>query len=257
MIMGQEFHYGYFDRPGITLEQATAALTEQMLARASIAGGDRVLDVGCGTGRQACDLASSADAHVLGISTSATGVAAARELAERRVVSGARFEQRDGARNGLEAESFDVLWVLESSHPMRDRKALLDECVRVLVPGGRLVLCDLIRKREIPFVELRARRQEFATLRAAFGDAHMEPLESYTSALQEVGMEIADAVDISEQTYPTLAAWRSNVGLHDAVLRELLSGQEVDGFVEATRILESLWNDGTLGYGILSGVKGP
>ena len=256
LIMGEEFHYGFFESPATPLEQATAALTEQMRNRARITSGDRVLDVGCGTGRQACDLAAAFDVSVLGITTSASGVAAAAGLAvDRGLASAARFEQRDGADNGLPDASFDVVWVLESSHLMRDRTALLRECARVLAPHGRLVLCDIIRKREIPFVEVRARREHFATLRSAFGDAHMEPLESYTSALTELGMTVTDSSDISEQTRPTFAAWRSNVHAHRTALDHLLHARALEDFVSATEILESFWQDETLGYGILAALK--
>jgi 27-O-demethylrifamycin SV methyltransferase len=255
LIMGEEFHYGYFHAPDVTLDEATAALTDQMLERAAIATGERVLDVGCGTGRQACDLAADHGASVLGITTSATGVKAATELAAARGLGDVAFERRDGTDNGLEDGRFDVVWALESSHLMRDRPALLGECVRVLAPGGRLVLCDIIRKREIPFAEVRARRQDFATLRAAFGDAHMEPLDAYTSTLEELGMSITDAADITTPTLPTFAAWRANLEAHEAGLHDLLGQQGVQDFAQATRILESFWLDGTLGYGILAAVK--
>jgi 27-O-demethylrifamycin SV methyltransferase len=255
LIMGEEFHYGYFETPDTTLEQATAALTGRMRAAARIASGDRILDVGCGTGRQSTDLAAGAGASVLGITTSASGVAAATALAAQRGLTSARFAQRDGTDNGLEQQSFDVVWVLESSHLMRDRQALLRECVRVLVPGGRLVLCDIIRKREIPFAEVRARRNDFATLRAAFGDAHMEPLPRYASTLQELGMTVTESADISIQTLPTFAAWRANIAAHRAALLGLLGELGVDEFVRSTHVLEAFWRDDTLGYGIISAAK--
>jgi 27-O-demethylrifamycin SV methyltransferase len=255
LIMGEEFHYGYFQAPDVALDEATAALTAQMLERAAIATGESVLDVGCGTGRQACDLAADHDAFVLGITTSSTGVEAATELAASRGLERVTFEQRDGTDNGLEDGRFDVVWALESSHLMRDRPALLGECVRVLAPGGRLVLCDIIRKREIPFAEVRARRQDFATLRAAFGDAHMEPLDAYTSTVEELGMGVTDATDITTPTLPTFAAWRANLETHEAAVHDLLGQQGVQDFAQATRILESFWLDGTLGYGILAAVK--
>jgi 27-O-demethylrifamycin SV methyltransferase len=255
LIMGEEFHYGFFAAPGTPLDEATAALTGQMLERAGIAPAARVLDVGCGTGRQSCDLAADLGASVLGITTSAGGVAAATALAAERGLDGARFEQRDGTDNGLPDASFDVVWALESSHLMRDRRALLSECVRVLAPGGRVVLCDIIRKREIPFAEVRALRDDFATLRAAFGDAHMEPLERYASTLEELGMTVTDATDVSAETLPTFAAWRANVEAHAPDLQELLGLDGVEDFVRATHILEAFWHDQTLGYGLLAARK--
>jgi 27-O-demethylrifamycin SV methyltransferase len=257
LIMGEEFHYGLFDTPTVPLEEATAALTAKMRDRAAIAAGDRVLDVGCGTGRQACELAEKLDARVLGITTSGRGVTAANELAAAGGVANARFEQRDGMDNGLESESFDVVWALESSHLMRDRPALLRECARVLAPEGRLVLCDIIRRREIPFAEVRARRKDFALLRDVFGDAHMEPLEAYTSTLNELGMAVTDSSDITQPTLPTFAAWRARVDQHESTLRDLIGAGAVEDFVEGTNILESFWIDGTLGYGILAAVKRP
>jgi 27-O-demethylrifamycin SV methyltransferase len=266
LIMGEEFHYGYFTTPRTPLPQATAALTRLMLEGARINVGDRVLDIGCGTGHQSCELAATERAHVLGITTSASGVQAATALAADRQLScpgpgpgpcpgSARFEQRDGTNTGLPDDSFDVVWVLESSHLMRDRAALLAECARVLAPGGRLVLCDIIRKREIPFREVRVRREDFGVLRAAFGDAHMEPLETYTSTLRTFGLKVTQSTDISTETLPTLAAWRANVETHRAAVQQLLGKRGVDDFVRATEILESFWHDQTLGYGLLAAAK--
>jgi 27-O-demethylrifamycin SV methyltransferase len=138
---------------------------------------------------------------------------------------------------------------------MRDRRALLGECARVLAPGGRLVLCDIIRKREIPFPEVRARMADFAVLRAAFGDAHMEPLENYCSTSVELGLTVSDCSDISRLTLPTFAAWRANVEAHEPALRGLLGDRGVDDFVAATHILEAFWHDESLGYGILAATK--
>jgi 27-O-demethylrifamycin SV methyltransferase len=257
LIMGAEFHYGYFASADTPLERATEALTGSMLQRAAIAAGDRVLDVGCGTGRQACDLAAGLGASVLGITTSASGVAAATALAAERGADGARFEQRDGTDNGLESEAFDVAWVLESSHLMRDKAALLHECVRVLGPGGRIALCDIIRRRDIPFLEVRRRREDFALLRRAFGDAHMESLGHYASTLAALGMDVTDATDISAPTQPTFAAWRANADAHEERLVDLIGDESLSDFVESTHVLEAFWKDETLGYGILAAVKAP
>jgi 27-O-demethylrifamycin SV methyltransferase len=252
LIMGAQFHYGFFEPAHAPLEQATEALTRCMLDRAAVGAGDRVLDVGCGTGRQSCDLAATFGASVLGITTSSSGVAAATALAADRGLGGAVFEQRDGTANGLDDGSFDVVWVLESSHLMRDKEALLRECVRVLAPEGRLVLCDIIRKRDIPFLEVRERREDFALLRRAFGDAHMEPLDDYTTTLARLGLTITDSTDISLPTLPTFAAWRANVDRHEDSVRQLIGDAGVHDFVESTHVLEAFWKDETLGYGILA-----
>ncbi len=257
LIMGEEFHYGYFEPQEIDIFSAAQALTREMVARARFTPGERVLDVGCGTGRQACDLVANHGVRVLGVTTSEAGVAAGRRLALERDLPDATFEVRDGTNNGLETGMFDVVWALESSHLMRDRDALLSECVRVLKPGGRIVLCDIIRRRTIPFAEVRARRDEFAVLREAFGDAHMLPLKNYVASLTELGMRIEDATDISAETRPTLAAWRANANDHAAEITPLIGQQGLADFVAATEVLDALWSDETLGYGILCASKSP
>ena len=255
LIMGEEFHYGLFESAETPLDRATEALTRSMLDRAAMGAGDRVLDVGCGTGHQSCDMVARLGVSAVGITTSPSGVEAATALAAARSLRGAVFEQRDGTDNGLDDNAFDVVWVLESSHLMRDKPALLRECVRVLAPDGRLVLCDIMRRREIPFPEVRARREDFALLRRAFGDAHMEPLDAYTSTLAALDMTVTDASDISQPTLPTFAAWRANVDTHEDTLRDLIGDAGVHDFVESTHVLEGFWRDQTLGYGILAAVK--
>lgn len=255
LLLGEELHYGLFTTGEEPLARATAALTEAMIDAARLGPGLSVLDVGCGSGAPACRLAQEHGVEVLGITTSAVGVAAATSRARGLGLDGARFEQRDGTANGLPDASFDRVWVMESSHLMPDREALVAECARVLRPGGRMVLCDLVRRREIPFLELRSRRREFAVLRAAFGAARMDPLSSYASLAAAHGLEVDLQRDITAETRPTFARWLANTESHRAEVTGILGEQSVAEFEESCRILEAFWDDGTLGYGILAAGK--
>jgi 27-O-demethylrifamycin SV methyltransferase len=138
---------------------------------------------------------------------------------------------------------------------MAAREALIAECARVLRPGGRLVLCDLIRHRDIPFQEVRARRGEFGTLRDAFGDARMDPLDSYLAMAKAHGLTIEVATDLTDATRPTFDRWRANVVQHRAELTGLLGEDGVQAFERSTDILEAFWRDGTLGYGLFAASK--
>lgn len=255
LLLGEELHYGVFESGRESLPEATAALTTRMIDAARFAPGQRVLDVGCGTGAPACRLVADQGVDVLGITTSEVGVAAARDRALSAGLDGATFEQRDGTDNGLPDESFDRVWVLESSHLMQDRQALIRECARVLRPGGRMVLCDVIRRREIPFLELRERRHEFAVLRSAFGAARMDPLELYAELAEGAGMIVDTAQDLTSHTLPTFASWQANLDHHRDQVTDLIGKASVDTFQESINILEAFWKDGTLGYGLLSSEK--
>lgn len=255
MLLGDELHYGVFAEGDESLPVATAALTALMIDGAELAPGLDVLDVGCGSGAPACQLVSEFGVRVVGITTSGVGVAAARQRAESLGLPDATFEQRDGTDNQLPDASFDRVWVLESSHLMRERDRLVAECARVLRPGGRVVLCDLVKHRDIGFQEVRDRREEFAVLRAAFGDAHMHSLDYYSSAFAAAGLEVERVLDLTDATLPTFDRWRENARVHHDSVVSLIGTDGLEAFVRSCDILESLWRDGTFGYGLVVATK--
>lgn len=256
LLLGEELHYGVFPRGDEPLEVATAELTERMIAAADLRAGQSVLDVGCGTGTQACRLAERFGVHVLGITTSEVGVESARARAHAAgVADRVRFEVADGTENLLPTGAFDRVWVLESSHLMRDRGALVAECARVLRPGGRFALCDLVRRREIPFQEVRARRAQFETLRDAFGDARMEPLATYRDLARRAGLVVDTVEDLTTQTLPTFDRWRRNATAHAVDVVRDLGEDGLAAFLRSTHLLEGFWLDGTFGYGLIAAAK--
>lgn len=255
LLLGDELHYGVFRKGDEPLDVATEQLTRMMVDAAQLSPGITVLDVGCGSGTQACRLANEFDARVLGITTSEVGVQAARARTASEGVKGVSFELRDGTANGLADDHFDRVWVLESAHLMRERGRLLDECVRVLRSGGRVVLCDLIRHRDIPFEEVRERRRDFMTLREAFGDAHFEPLAYYATQLAARGVAVDHCEDLTAVTLPTFDRWRKNAHAHADEVRDALGAAGLSAFEQSCDILEGLWRDGTFGYGLVAGTK--
>lgn len=255
LLLGEELHYGYFVSGDEALDVATSQLTDQMIDAARFAPGQQVLDVGCGTGTPACRLVRDCGVDVLGITTSEVGVAAATERARAAGLPGARFEIRDGTDNQLPGASFDRVWVMESSHLMPERQALLSESARVLRPGGRLVLCDIIRRREIPFAELKQRRREFAVLRAAHGAARMDPLSDYATYASNAGLTDIVTRDISDETLATFDRWQAQLDKNRVQVTELLGVQGADEFEESVHILRRFWQDGTLGYGLVAAAK--
>ncbi|WP_322937135.1 SAM-dependent methyltransferase [Nocardioides bizhenqiangii] len=256
LLLGAELHYGVFEGADEPLDEATHRLTERMAAAARFEPDLRVLDVGCGTGAQARYLATEQGVRVTGITTSSVGVDIARErTAEAGLDDRVGFEVRDGTDNEFPDASFDRVWILESSHLMPHRDRLVSEAARVLAPGGRVVWCDIVRHREIPFLELRDRREEFATLRAAFGDARMEPLASYVSWFEDAGLTVEVAEDLTEATLPTFEAWRTNAEQHRDQVIDLIGESSLEEFVRSCDILESLWREGTFGYGMAAASK--
>lgn len=256
LLLGEELHYGVFRAGDEQLSAATGELTRMMIEACAVDAGVELLDVGCGTGAPACLLAREHGARVTGITTSVEGIRAAEARAEREgVADQVSFEQRDGMDNGFADRSFDRVWALESSHLMRDRDRVVSEMARVLRPGGRFALCDIIRRRELTLQDVRRLREPLVVLREVFGDARMEPLEEYRRLMEDSGVTVDSKVDLTSATRPTFSRWRENAEANRDEVVELLSVQGWEQFVQACSILDGFWDDGTLGYGLIAGSK--
>jgi cyclopropane fatty-acyl-phospholipid synthase-like methyltransferase len=255
-LLGDDLHYGVFTSGDEDLQTATAELSRLMLDRAQISPGVEVLDVGCGTGAPACWLATEHGARVTGITTSEVGVKTARARAGAAgVADRVTFELRDGTDNGFADESFDRVWVLESSHLMRQRDRLVSECARVLRSGGRLALCDIVRMRPLPFDEVRRLREPLTLLRDVWGDARMDPVSEYVELATGCGLEVEETIDLTEATRPTFARWRDNAHRYREEVESSLGQADWQRFVDSCEVLEGFWDDGTLGYALLAAFK--
>ncbi len=256
LLLGEELHYGVFTAGITDLAAATGELTRLMIEHARIQPGEQVLDVGCGTGAPAVRLAKEFGARVTGITTSEEGIRAAVARAEREGVADlTRFEARDGMANGLPDATFDLVWQLESSHLMRRRDAVIAEDARVLRPGGRMVLCDIVLRRPLDLAEVRRLREPLALLRSVFGDARMEQLSEYSRLMAANGLQVTEEVDLTADTRPTFDAWAANAERHRDQVVELIGERAADEFARSCDVLRGFWDDGTLGYALIAGSR--
>jgi ubiquinone/menaquinone biosynthesis C-methylase UbiE len=123
-------------------------LRRKTIRLADLQPGDRVLDVGCGTGTLAIEAQKhlGPSGRVFGIDPGAEQVARARAKATRLSPS-VSFQVGVIERLDFPDNSFDaVLSTIMFHHLPKDLKRQgLDEMARVLKPGGRLVIADFDR----------------------------------------------------------------------------------------------------------------
>jgi cyclopropane fatty-acyl-phospholipid synthase-like methyltransferase len=256
LLLGEDLHYGYFTDAAEPLASATAGLTRLMADWAALRSDLEVLDVGCGIGAPARFLASQYRCRVTGISTSKIGLERAAALTEAQGLDDRiSFLEADGMRNGLPDSSFDRVWILESSHLMPRKGDLMSEASRVLRPGGRLVLCDIILRGPVSLPELIRDLPRFQLLDAVFGKAKMDTLETYSNLARENGLAVERTEDISLQTLPTFDRWRSNAYANRVAVIEMVGETYWKQFIEACDWLTVLWQSGKFGYGIICARK--
>ena len=120
------------------------ALHAELIAQARLEPGQRVLDVGCGTGSLAVRIRREHPAvEVVGLDPDPKALAIARRKAERAGVA-VRFEEGYGDALPFEAAAFDCVTSSLMFHHLElaTRRGMLREVLRVLRPGGSLHLVD-------------------------------------------------------------------------------------------------------------------
>lgn len=122
-------------------DEGVAAYHGQFLDAAGIVAGERVLDIGCGTGQTTRDAARRAvGGTALGVDLSSPMIALARERAEREGVGNVEFAQADAQVHAFGEQRFDVAISRSGAMFFGDARAAFANIGRALRTGGRLVL---------------------------------------------------------------------------------------------------------------------
>lgn len=144
-------HLGFGDGGGTNdrtaLNASLLEMNAQLAKAALINRGTRVLDAGCGVGGSAIWLERELGALVTGITLDPKQVELARGFASRLGARKVRFGCADFTNSGLEPESFDVVWNLESLCHVADVARYLAHVRTLLAPEGRFVCGDFFRGR--------------------------------------------------------------------------------------------------------------
>lgn len=196
-----DIHVGVWlgEEDGSSLTEAQDRLTDMFIERTGVGPGDRVLDVGCGTGKPAVRLAERTGCGVTGITVSRWQVEAADAYArERSLEDRVCFRLADAMDLPFGSGSFDAVWALESILHMPDRSRVLREIARVLKPGGPLVLADVVN--EAPLTE-----EERALFYPALGVSSLIRIADYPEVLRKAGLEVLEVLDLSRHIEPTIA----------------------------------------------------
>jgi ubiquinone/menaquinone biosynthesis C-methylase UbiE len=116
-------------------------MTRNILGRLAISRGDRVADIGCGTGLYSKTLAEHAN-QVLCIDPSA-GMLEQLPKSDTLIPVQATAEAIASGDVRLPYDHFDAVLVKEAIHHVRDRRTVLNGLASMLAPGGRLLVVML------------------------------------------------------------------------------------------------------------------
>ena len=213
--------------------------------------GKRILDIGCGIGGPAMEMARTYGAEVVGIDLEAPLIERARAAARRADLSDrCDFRCVDVGPLQFPNESFDIVISSGAITQTDDKASMFRECLRVLKPGGRFSCYEWMRSERDYSAEM---RYWFELEGLSYA---LETLDSFGLQLREAGFDNVETDDASEW-------YRSESRREYELIRgemyedlvENLGKTDADHFVENWRVLADVCDSGELLQGYCRGER--
>jgi MPBQ/MSBQ methyltransferase len=203
-------HYGTPPRPKNFLA-AKADFVHEMVRWGGLdrlPAGTTVLDVGCGIGGSSRLLARDYGFAVTGITISPQQVERARQLTPPGVT--AEFLVDDAMALSFADGSFDVVWSVEAGPHMPDKAIFAKELLRVLKPGGVLVVADWNQRddRQQPLNVWE--KPVMQQLLDQWSHPAFASIEGFAELLEATGL-VEGAVTTADWSQETLPSWLDSI----------------------------------------------
>ena len=213
---GEHIHLGHYGSPPKSFFkkdfiQAKADFVHEMVMWGGLdrlPKGATLLDVGCGIGGSSRMLARDYGFAVTAVTISPGQVKRAQELTPPGVT--AKFQVDDAMALSFPDASFDVVWSVEAGPHMPDKDVFARELLRVLKPGGILVVADWNqrddRRRSLNFWEKPVMKQ----LLDQWAHPKFSSIEGFAERLAATGL-VDGEVLTDDWTQQTLPAWLDSI----------------------------------------------
>ena len=182
-FLGSDFtNFGYWDADTKDQKQACENLMDRLIALIPERKG-KILDVACGKGGTTRHLLK----YYTPSSVTAVNLSAKQLETARARAPGCGFVLMDAAHLAFEDATFDDIICVEAAFHFVTRERFLREALRVLKPGGRLVLSDILMTREAEQAKPYRTEENYLENPAAYGELG-----------RSVGFSNVDVIDTTE-----------------------------------------------------------
>lgn len=210
---GEHIHLGHYGSPPRRKDflAAKADFVDEMVRWGGLdrlPPGTTLLDVGCGIGGSSRILARDYGFAVTGVTISPQQVARAQQLTPATVT--AQFQVDDAMNLSFPDASFDVVWSVEAGPHMPDKAVFAKELLRVLKPGGVLVVADW-NQRDDRTKPLNAwEKPVMRQLLDQWAHPQFASIEGFAEQLEATGL-VDGQVTTADWSKETLPSWLDSI----------------------------------------------
>ncbi|MCU1566630.1 MAG: SAM-dependent methyltransferase [Pseudarthrobacter sp.] len=247
-VWGEHVHHGLWSTGRETPAEAVEALVDTVGGRLRLMPGEACVDIGCGYGSTARQLALTHRVSVTGFTLSAEQA----RYAAANPVPGVDIQLRDWLANSLADASADAAWAIESSEHMVDKPRFFAEAHRVLAPGGRFVVCAWLAETDASGWKLRHLLEPICREGRL---PSMGTREEYEAMATAAGFTIDGYEDVSKRvarTWTICARRLVKALIIDRETRRLALGARNRIFVLSIPRLILAYRTGAMRYGIFT-----
>jgi SAM-dependent methyltransferase len=197
-----------------------------------------VLEIGCGSGRYALQIATTVGCRVVGLDTNAPGIQMASQLAAARTMaSQVHFEICDAAKKLPFSDStFDAAFANDVLCHVPGRPGVLRDIFRVLKPGGQMLFSDAL------VIGGLISQQEIAT-RSSIGFYVFGPPGENERIITEAGFRLVSASDTSEHAALIAKRWRDAREKRKVALLAIEGPANYEGLQQFLSAVHTLTNE--------------
>ena len=141
-------HYPFSKKEDDDFLQCQKNMTDYCVEKVGDIKGKKVLEVGCGNGIQAIYIMENYNpAEIIGVDLNKYNIKIAQEELSKKGVKNISFIVGNAQElSEINDNSVDILLNIESAFHYPDKDRFIKQIYRVLKPGGKFVIADLIKK---------------------------------------------------------------------------------------------------------------
>ncbi|MGL5080993.1 MAG: methyltransferase domain-containing protein [Microcoleaceae cyanobacterium] len=266
-IWGEHMHHGYYGADGTVNKerrQAQIDLIEEFLTW-GLAGQNsitpefsQILDVGCGIGGSTLYLAEKFMARATGITLSSVQ---AKRATERIAAAGLQpqvnVQVADALQMPFADNAFDLVWSLESGEHMPNKIRFLQECYRVLKPGGLLLMATWCHRPVGGGAKqlTEAERKHLAEIYRVYALPYVISLPEYEDIATRVGFQEIQTADWSTAVAPFWTVVIDSTFRLESIIGLLSSGWTTIQAALSLGLMSRGYQTGLIRFGLLHGMK--